>query len=96
LRVSCNLDSTTRLLYLSTFEKSNLQPYVSYNETDPDAEMKALLNIEKNFLVATKKVNEKLYFNIILSIYNKILKIYSNKYVKKLISFGFFYFNFIG
>jgi hypothetical protein len=55
LRVSCNLDSTTRLLYLSTFEKSNLQPYVSYNETDPDAEMKALLNIEKNFLVATKR-----------------------------------------
>jgi hypothetical protein len=65
LRVSCNLDSTTRLLYLSTFEKSNLQPYVSHNETDPDTKMKALLNNEKKFLVATKKIKEKLYFNII-------------------------------
>ncbi len=31
---------------MSTFEKSNLQPYVSYNETDPDTKK----NIEKKIL----------------------------------------------
>ena len=50
---------------MSTFERNNLFPYVLFNETDIDKKMNALISHEKKFLVSTKKVKEKLYFNII-------------------------------
>ncbi len=69
IKICVTLDERQKILFISTFDRSNLFPYISYNENEVDKKMISLIGTEKKFLIAVKKVNEKLFFNV-LSIFN--------------------------
>jgi hypothetical protein len=69
IKICVTLDERQKILFISTFDRCNLFPYISYNENEVDKKMISLIGTEKKFLISVKKVNEKLFFNV-LSIFN--------------------------
>ena len=74
IKICVTMDDRQKILFISTFDRSNLFPYIPYNEKDVDKKMISLIGTEKKFLIAVKKVNEKTFFNV-LSIFNYLKKI---------------------
>ena len=53
-----------KILFLSTFERSNMFPYVPYTVKNVDELMLPLIGKKTKFHISVKKVNEKLLFNV--------------------------------
>jgi hypothetical protein len=64
IKVCSTLDDKPKILFLSTFERSNMFPYVPYNVKNVDELMMALIGKKTKFHISVKKVNEKLFFNV--------------------------------
>ena len=63
------MDDRQKILFISTFDRGNLFPYITYSDKEVDKKMLSLIGTEKKFSISVKKVNEKLFFNVV-SIYN--------------------------
>ena len=63
------MDDKPKILFISTFDRNNLYPYVAHEEKEVDRKMVSLIGTEKKIGVNVKKINDKLYFNVI-SIFN--------------------------
>ncbi len=63
-KVSCQLDGKSKILFMSTFDRSNLFPFIGYAEKEIDNKMLSLIGKEKKIFISVKKYNEKLYFNV--------------------------------
>ncbi len=70
LKVCVNLDDRQKILYISTFDRCNLYPFIAYNDKEVDKKMFSLIGLEKKFSIVVKKVAQKLYFNV-EGIFNK-------------------------
>ena len=69
LKVCSYMDDRQKILFISTFDRGNLFPYITYSDKEVDKKMLSLIGTEKKFSISVKKVNEKLFFNVV-SIYN--------------------------
>ena len=63
-KVLAIMDGKSRMYYMTAFDKSNLFPFISFNEKDVDKKMHTIMGKEKTFTIAVKKTKEKVYYNV--------------------------------
>ena len=54
-KVLAIMDGKSRMYYMTAFDKSNLFPFISFNEKDVDKKMHTIMGKEKTFSIAVKK-----------------------------------------
>ena len=64
MKVCSKIDDRQKILFISTFDRSNLFPYIAYTDKEVDKKIISLIGTEKKFSISVKKVNEKLFFNV--------------------------------
>ena len=66
IKIATTLDGKSKVLFLTTFKRSNLFPYIQYQESIKNIDIKimVLISFEIKISIKVKKVNEKLYLNV--------------------------------
>jgi len=48
------MDGKSRMYYMTAFDKSNLFPFISFNEKDVDKKMHTIMGKEKTFTIPSQ------------------------------------------